>query len=253
MRQLLRSPHGALGLWLTARPFFKSLPMTMSVDPLPRRVWDLPTRAFHWLLTLAFFGLVITAKIGGNAMQWHMRLGLLVLTLLAFRLVWGVIGGRWSRFASFVYAPATVLRYLRGQHRPDDHFEVGHNPLGALSVLAMLGLLLVQVGTGLVADDEIATTGPLNRYVSNATGLAASAWHTHYGQWLLLALVALHIVAIVVYRRRGKNLLTPMITGDKLLPPSVPAAQDNLATRGLAALVLAACAALALWIARQAT
>ncbi len=225
----------------------------MPVDHLPRRVWDLPTRVFHWLLAAAFVGLVVTAKLGGNAMQWHMRLGLLVLTLLAFRLVWGLIGGRWSRFASFVYAPATVLRYLRGQHRPDDHFEVGHNPLGALSVLAMFGLLLVQVGTGLVADDEIATTGPLNRYVSNATGLAASAWHTGYGQWLLLALVAVHIVAIVVYRRRGKNLLTPMITGDKLLPPTVPVTQDSLAMRALAVVVLAACATLALWIARQAT
>ena len=225
--------------------------MTIAADPLPRRVWDLPTRAFHWLLAAAFIGLVVTAKMGGNAMLWHMRLGLLVLTLLAFRLVWGVIGGRWSRFASFLYAPGTVLRYLRGVHRPGDHFEVGHNPLGALSVLAMIGLLLVQVGTGLFADDEIATTGPLNRYVANATGLAASAWHKGYGQWLLLALVGLHIVAILVYRMRGKNLIMPMITGDKRLPPTVPAAQDSLATRGLAAVVLAACATLALWIARQ--
>ncbi len=224
--------------------------MTSSVAHSPVRVWDLPTRAFHWLLAAAVLGLVVTAKVGGNAMVWHMRLGLLVLALLVFRLVWGLVGGRWSRFASFVHPPATVLRYLRGGQRPGDHFEVGHNPLGGFSVLALIGLLLVQVGTGLIADDEIATTGPLNRYVASATGLLATGWHKGYGQWLLLALVALHIAAIVVYRLRGKNLVTPMITGDKPLPPDVPASTDTLATRGLAVVVLAAGAALALWIAR---
>ena len=225
--------------------------MTSDVEHPPVRVWDLPTRAFHWLLALAVIGLVVTAKVGGNAMVWHMRLGLCVLALLVFRIVWGLIGGRWSRFASFIYAPGTVLRYLRGQHRPGDHFEVGHSPLGAFSVFALITLLLVQVGTGLVADDEIATTGPLNRYVDSATGLLATSWHKDYGQWILLGLVGLHIVAIVAYKLRGKNLVTPMVTGDKPLPPSVPATQDTLATRGLAAVVLAAAAALALWIARQ--
>ena len=211
--------------------------MTSDAQHPPVRVWDLPTRAFHWLLALAVIGLVVTAKVGGNAMLWHMRLGL--------------VGGRWSRFASFIYAPGKVLRYLRGDHRPGDHFEVGHSPLGAFSVFALITLLLVQVGTGLISDDEIATTGPLNRYVASATGIAATGWHKGYGQWILLGLVALHIVAIVVYKLRGKNLVTPMITGDKPLPPDVPAAQDNLASRGLAAVVLAACAALAVWIARQ--
>lgn len=224
--------------------------MTSPVDHAPRRVWDLPTRAFHWLLAAAVVALVVTAKIGGNAMVWHMRLGLVVLALLVFRLVWGLIGGRWSRFASFVYAPGTVLRYLRGEQRPGDHFEVGHSPLGAFSVFALIGLLGVQVATGLVADDEIATTGPLNRFVASATGLAATAWHKGYGQWILLGLVALHIVAIVVYKLRGKNLVTPMLTGDKPLPPDVPASTDSVATRGLAAAVLTATGALAVWIAR---
>ena len=211
--------------------------MTSDAQHPPVRVWDLPTRAFHWLLALAVIGLVVTAKVGGNAMLWHMRLGL--------------VGGRWSRFASFIYAPGKVLRYLRGDHRPGDHFEVGHSPLGAFSVFALITLLLVQVGTGLISDDEIATTGPLNRYVASATGIAATGWHKGYGQWILLGLVALHVVAIVVYKLRGKNLVTPMITGDKPLPPDVPAARDNLASCGLAAVVLAACAALVVWIARQ--
>lgn len=225
--------------------------MTSNVEHPPVRVWDLPTRAFHWALAVCVIALVVTAKIGGNAMVWHMRLGLVVLALLVFRIVWGLVGGRWSRFANFIYAPGTVLRYLRGDHRPGDHFEVGHSPLGAFSVFALIALLLVQVGTGLISDDEIATTGPLNRFVASATGIAATAWHKGYGQWILLGLVALHIVAIVVYRLRGKNLVTPMVTGDKPLPPDVPATQDGLANRGLAAVVLAACAALAVWVARQ--
>lgn len=225
--------------------------MTSELQHPPVRVWDLPTRAFHWALALAVIGLVITAKVGGNAMIWHMRLGLVVLALLSFRILWGLVGGRWSRFASFLYAPGTVLRYLRGDHRPGDHFEVGHSPVGAFSVFALIALLLVQVGTGLVSDDEIATIGPLNRYVASATGLAATAWHKGDGQWALLGLIGLHIIAIVVYKLRGKNLVTPMLTGDKPLPSDVPPSTDSLASRGLAAVLLAACAALAVWIARQ--
>ena len=102
----------------------------------PVRVWDLPTRVFHWLLALAIIGSVVSAKIGGVAMVWHMRLGYLVFTLLAFRLLWGLVGGRWSRFGSFLHAPATTLRYLRGQHRSAEHLDVGHNPLGSFSVIA---------------------------------------------------------------------------------------------------------------------
>ena len=215
------------------------------------RVWDLPTRLFHWTLVAAVTALAITGHVGGNALVWHMRLGLLVMTLLVFRVLWGLVGGRWSRFASFVRLPGTVWRYLRGPHRGGDHFEVGHNPLGAFSVLAMLALLAVQVGTGLVADDEIATTGPLNRFVANATGLAATAWHKGWGQWGLAALVALHLLAIGVYRWRGSNLIKPMISGDKLLPGTVPPSTDSAASRVVALVLLALCGAGALWVARQ--
>lgn len=216
----------------------------------PVRVWDLPTRLFHWLLAAAVVGLVVTGQVGGNALVWHMRLGLAVGALLAFRLLWGVVGGRWSRFAAFVRGPGALLRYLRGQGRPDEHFEVGHNPLGALSVLALLGLLALQVATGLVADDEIATTGPLNRFVASATGLAATAWHKGYGPWLLLALVGLHVAAIVVYRLRGRDLVTPMLRGDQSLPAGVPPSADGAAQRLLAAVLAAGCGAGAVWLAR---
>jgi cytochrome b len=224
-----------------------------SLPAQPVRVWDLPTRAFHWLLAACVVGLVITGKVGGDWLAWHMRLGLTVGALLGFRLVWGLVGGRWSRFSSFVRGPGTVLRYLRGDHRPDDHFDVGHNPLGAGSVLALLGLLAVQVGTGLVVDDEIATTGPLNKFVDTATGLAATSWHKGYGQWILIALVALHIAAIVFYRvKKKQNLVGPMLNGDKALPPGVPASADSPATRVLALALAAAWAALAVWVARLA-
>ncbi len=221
-----------------------------AATPVAVRVWDLPTRAFHWLLAGAVIGLVITGKIGGNAVVWHMRLGLLVGALLLFRIVWGLIGGRWSRFASFIYSPQSIIRYLRGQQRPTDHFEVGHNPLGSFSVFALIGLLAIQVGTGLVADDEIATTGPLNRFVATATGLLATSWHKTYGQWIIIALVLLHLCAIGYYRWRGQDLIAPMWHGDKPLAAGVPAAQDSAGTRLLALVLVMACAGLAVWIAK---
>ena len=150
----------------------------MSTTHTPRlRIWDLPTRLFHWLLAVSIIALVVTAKVGGNAMEWHFRLGYAVLALLVFRILWGLVGGRWSRFASFAYGPGTVLRYLRGRSRADEHHEVGHSPLGSLSVFALLGFLALQVATGLVADDEIATVGPLNRFVSGSLASQATGWH----------------------------------------------------------------------------
>ena len=210
------------------------------------RVWDLPTRLFHAVLALAVIGAVVSAKIGGAAMVWHFRLGYLVFGLLVFRLLWGFLGGRWSRFASFLYSPAVTLRYLRGRATPADRLEVGHSPLGAMSVFAVLAVLAVQVATGLVGDDEIANVGPLNRYVSGATGLAATAWHKEWGQWIILALVALHVAAVALYAWRGRNLVGPMLHGDKALPAGTPASDDAVSTR-LRALVLALASAVTVW------
>lgn len=217
------------------------------------RVWDWPTRLFHWALVLCVAGAVVSAKVGGNAMPWHFRFGLAVLALLVFRLVWGVIGGHWSRFTSFLYAPTTLLRYVRGQAHPQDRLDVGHSPTGALSVFALLGLLAVQVATGLVADDEIASTGPLIRFVESATSLAATSWHKSWGQWLLLGLVVLHLCAIAVYRVVHRNdLVTPMLVGDKQLPPAVaaavPASADHVGRWVLALAALSLGVAAALWV-----
>jgi len=213
------------------------------------RVWDLPTRLFHWVLALTIVGSVVTGQIGGGLIVWHFRCGYVVFTLLLFRLVWGLIGGHWSRFSNFIYSPGTVLRYLRGQTRPDEHLDVGHNPLGSFSVFALIGFLAVQVGTGLVADDEIANTGPLNRFVSGATANSATAWHKDWGRWIILALVCLHIAAVLYYLYgKKKNLLRPMLSGDKALPAGTPAATDTALTRTLALLLGAACAGLVGWV-----
>src|SRR5580765_5651561 len=93
----------------------------------PVRVWDLPTRVFHWLLASCVIFSIITGQLGGNALVWHLRSGYVVFTLLAFRIVWGLVGGHWSRFVNFTYAPATILRYLRGERRAGEHVDVGHN------------------------------------------------------------------------------------------------------------------------------
>ncbi len=212
------------------------------------RVWDLPTRIFHWLLAACVIASVVSAKIGGNAMVWHMRFGYVIFTLLAFRIVWGLVGGRWARFTSFVYAPAATLRYLRGTSRADEHHDIGHSPIGALSVFGLLAVLAAQVATGLVADDEISNTGPLIKFVSGATSSLATGWHKSYGQWLVIGLALLHVAAVLFYLSRKKNLVRPMWTGDKLLPASVPAALDHPRSRLLALAVAAACAALVSWV-----
>jgi cytochrome b len=217
------------------------------------RVWDLPTRLFHWLLALAVVGSVLSAKIGGGAMVWHFRCGYVVLILISFRVLWGLVGGRWSRFASFIYAPATLWRYLRGQSQPQEALDVGHSPTGALSVFALLAIVAVQLGTGLVADDEIANQGPLIRYVSSDSALLATGWHKTWGQWIVLGLVALHIVAIVFYLLKKRvNLVTPMISGDKSLPAGTLASADGVRQRLLAVVVLALCLCLAWWVSAQA-
>jgi cytochrome b len=223
------------------------------IDPevSPVRVWDLPTRAFHWLLAATVIGSVITAKIGGNALVWHMRLGLLALALLLFRVVWGFIGGHWSRFAAFIYPASSVAAYLRGDSGPGGRFDVGHSPLGALSVFALLLVLMAQVATGLVADDEIATTGPLYRFVESAIAARATTWHKAVGQYLVITRVVLHIAAVLFYLfKKQRNLIAPMWHGDKHLPAGTPASTDGVKQRIIAAVLIGLALSLSWWIAR---
>lgn len=212
---------------------------------LPVRIWDLPTRVFHVALAVLVAAAIATAKAGGAWMPWHLRCGEGVLTLLAFRWTWGLVGGRWSRLASFLPSPARVARALRG--RPAARDGSGHGALGALSVWAFLLLLSLQVATGLVADDDVATTGPLNAHVGGRLARRASAWHAGWGADLVLALIALHVLAIAWYTlRRREPLLRAMWSGDKPLPPDTPASADG-AGRRLLALAIWGAAVAALW------
>lgn len=213
------------------------------------RVWDLPTRIFHWLLAACVIALVVSGNIGGNAMVWHFRLGYAVLTLLLFRLVWGFVGGHWSRWTQLALAPARVLAYLRGSSLPA---WAGHNPLGSWSVLLMLVWLLLQVGTGLVSDDEIANAGPLTALVSGATVGTATAWHKGPGKLVLIVLVLVHVGAIVWYRlRKNQALVPPMLHGDKVLPAGTPPSRDGARPRAIALVLLLACAVLVQWLLAQ--
>ena len=215
----------------------------------PVRIWDLPTRIFHWTLAACVISSVVTAHIGGNALVWHFRLGYLTLSLLSFRIVWGLVGGHWSRFTSFVFSPATLMRYLRKDTATRASLDIGHSPVGALSVFAILGILAVQVGTGLFADDEIASTGPLIKYVSGSTSLLLTKWHKNYGQWIIVSLAALHVIAITIYvLKQKRDLLSAMVSGDKLLPASTPASTDTLGSRATALVVFALCAAGVWWL-----
>jgi cytochrome b len=218
----------------------------MNKPVAPVRVWDLPTRLFHWILTVCVAVAIASAYIGGSAMEWHFRMGYAILALLLFRLVWGVVGGRWSRFANFVRGPMTILEYLRGQAPERQHHDVGHNPLGALSVVALLAVLTFQVVSGLMSDDEIANVGPLAKFVGTDLSLAFTRFHTNVGQWAVIGLVVLHVAAIAFYYLHKKhNLLLPMLTGDKELEGTVPSSADSYKTRLQAVVVLGICVGLA--------
>ena len=210
------------------------------------RVWDLPTRIFHWLLVVGVVGMGVSGTVGGNAMVWHIRFGYAVLALLLFRMIWGVVGGRWSRFGAFIYSPRSVIDYLKGKGHVGH--SVGHSPIGAGSVFTMLAILLAQVASGLISDDEIAFAGPLTRFVSNATVALATNYHANIGKWILLALVILHIAAIVFYLLRKHNLVGAMLHGDKELVHPAPPSRDDAVSRIAALLIFLLCVAVAYWV-----
>lgn len=196
------------------------------------RVWDLPLRLFHWLLALAVTGALMSGQIGGNLMIWHGRLGVLVAGLLGFRLAWGLVGSTHARFASFVRGPAAIRAYLQGTWH-----GLGHNPLGALSVLGMLAALGLQTASGLFGNDDIAFQGPLYPLVSKDTSDWVTGLHRK-GFWLILLLITTHLAAIVFYlKMRGDNLIRPMLTGRK--PVTTASADPEQRGGGTLALILA--------------
>jgi len=216
-------------------------------DTLRRiRVWDLPTRLFHWLLAACVVGSFVTIKTGGHLMVWHERFGYAALALVLFRLVWGFAGGRYARFTQFVPGPARLFGYLRGNASGPP--APGHNPLGALSVLALLAAVGFQAVSGLFTNDDIAFEGPLARYVSGAWSSSLTTWH-RWNEWVIIGMIALHVAAIAFYRVvKQRDLVRPMLTGDAPLA-GVPSRDDAwLRLRGL--VVAAVCVAAVLWLVR---
>ncbi len=180
------------------------------------RLWDPALRLFHWSLAVCVTGAWGLGKFGPNVMTLHFYFGYAVIVLLGFRIMWGLVGPRPARFASFVYGPGTTLRYVASIGKRSPSYWPGHNPVGALSVFALLGALMVQVGTGLFADpDDYVNVGPLADQISSQ-GRRTATWLHNRMAWAVLALVALHLSAIVFYKTyKGENLIRPMITGWK--------------------------------------
>jgi cytochrome b len=212
------------------------------------RVWDLPIRLFHWLLVLCIAGSLISVNLGGNAIEWHAYFGYSILTLLIFRFIWGFIGSKHARFSSFMPTRAAIVAYLQGKSPR----ILGHNPVGALSVFALLFVLSVQVFTGLFVDDEVAFQGPLAKYAPNYVISFLSEIHEG-NQVVIYTLIAIHISAIWFYKKyKGENLVKPMFTGDKEIDPSEEAnylasdlgqpSKDGMLQRALALVVLSAIA-----------
>lgn len=169
----------------------------LTADPEPRPLetpWDLPLRVFHWALIVSVSTAIATGLWGGNAMIWHGRAGALIAGLLVFRWTWGLLGGPYSRFAQFLPTPAKLIAYLRGRWQ-----GLGHNPLGALAVFALLGLLSAQVLSGLFSTDEIAFSGPHAGRIDEELSLKLTAWHQRFAIGLYL-LLGLHVVAIAIHQ-----------------------------------------------------
>lgn len=201
------------------------------------RIWDLPTRLFHWLLVMAVIGSFVSVKLGGNAMIWHGRFGYIVLALIFFRLIWGFVGTHHARFAQFIKSPKAILAYLKNPAETP-----GHSPLGAISVIILVALFLAQALAGLFASDDIAFDGPLVKYVASTWVELLTSFH-RLNEWVLLTLVGIHLGAIFYYKYAKRiNLISAMITGDKEWSDTAPLVQDDSKVRLKAMAILIAIA-----------
>ena len=191
------------------------------------RVWDWPVRLFHWLLLALCILSWASAEIGGNAMQYHFWSGYTILGLLLFRIMWGLAGSDTARFVNFLRGPSAVLAYARTLFKPSHRATLGHNPLGGWSVAALLSTLATQTISGLFSNDDIANEGPLYHLISKDTSDLISV--VHKGAFnVLVALVVLHIAAIIFYRvKHRENLLKPMLNGDKEVHENIPAPKQK--------------------------
>jgi len=207
------------------------------------KVWDPWVRLTHWAIALLVPFSWWTAET--SRFDLHFRSGYGILALVLFRILWGFVGSDTARFTRFVRGPVEAFRHLGHLIRRNAPVEPGHNAAGAIMVLVLLGLLLIQATAGLFADDAIMTRGPLARRVGDAWSDFATRLHLRVF-WVIVACVALHILAVLAYRvLLGRNLVKPMLTGRMEAPGAVP---PRMGSNALAAVLLAACFGLVWWL-----
>jgi cytochrome b len=205
--------------------------------PTSVHAWDLPTRLFHWTLVLlilsAWASYEFAEDIGDETLVWHRANGLAVLILVVWRLLWGIVGPPTARFADFIRGPSAITGYATGLLSGRTARYLGHNPLGALMVVALLAALTAISGFGLFAtDDNDLVGGPLYRLVEEQQNARATRLHDQLFNYVLLPLAALHIAANVLYTLVKKEpLIQAMITGRKPVEPYVDAPGANTAER----------------------
>ncbi|MDP1672826.1 MAG: cytochrome b/b6 domain-containing protein [Burkholderiales bacterium] len=207
----------------------------------PVLVWDVAVRVFHWMLVLLLGFSWLSAEM--DWMDWHFYSGYAALTLILFRILWGFVGSTHARFGDFLYGPSAIIAYLRTLPSRTAAKFAGHNPLGGISVVLILLCVLVQAGTGLFANDDILYEGPLYKHVSKDLSDWLTTIHK-YNFDVLLVLASVHVAAVLYYLFwKSENLIKPMFTGRKQLPQGVVPAHVQIRSLGLAATLLAFCAA----------
>lgn len=203
-----------------------------------KRVWDAPTRLVHWAIVVLVGASWLTQHEGW--IDQHVLCGYAMFALLLFRLIWGIIGSDTARFSRFLKGPVAVARHLARLYRREPDHEVGHNAAGGWMVVVMLGLLCVQVATGLCANDQVSVEGPL----AETVGPDNSDWlsHIHAVNFRLIeAAIAFHLLAILLYRLvPGYRLVWPMVTGNKRLPRTLPVPRMASPVRAVVAFCAAA-------------
>ncbi|KWV93378.1 cytochrome b/b6 domain-containing protein [Erythrobacter sp. YT30] len=206
-------------------------------------IWDWPVRLCHWSFAVLVPAMWWTAE--NSEWGWHLRLGHVLLALVLFRIIWGFVGSRTARFSQFVKGPSALIDYLRG--RWDSKRQIGHSPLGALSVLALLGLMFAQVIMGLFAGDPYdGATGPLNGFVSIGTADFLTDTHEWFW-WVVVGMIALHLCAIGYYGfARMDDLISPMVSGEKMVPSEIEGIGKAPGLRAFGA--LAAAIGIAVWV-----
>ncbi|MGU3496498.1 cytochrome b/b6 domain-containing protein [Xanthobacteraceae bacterium A53D] len=211
------------------------------------KIWDAPTRLFHWSLVILVAAAYLTARNG--MIDWHFRIGYAIIALLLFRLVWGLVGSDTARFTRFLKSPLEALKHLAHFPRREPDTEVGHNAAGGWMVLVMLAVLLFQVGTGLFSNDQVFDEGPLAKFVSSGWSDRLSSWHA-FNFDIILVMIGLHVLAVLSYAVvKRHDLVRPMVTGSKRLPAAIAA--PRMASLVLAVVIFAAAAGVAWAIATQ--